>query len=208
MEHPLSSTHKPHPLPVVKDNTLTFDPSHSLTPTPQPIVQEPSSQIIPSQPEQPKKRTKDKKKKKDKKVHKDKMNSEPEVTSDPSSTTADFPDFKRCVSRHLPPLTHTLYTLSPHPHPTHTHFVHYIYTVTPHTHIHTLSQFPPILTDHQRIDYKQTFNHDYAEYLLLKETIDVISTQYQTECSSLGDRLKSLHKRSKEAAVRFVTTRT
>lgn len=59
------------------------------------------------------------------------------------------------------------------------------------------SQFPPILSDDQRVHYKRVFGEDYEEYNSLKERIETISPM----CAALSDKLDSLPKHSEEAKV-------
>ena len=63
------------------------------------------------------------------------------------------------------------------------------------------SQFPPITSNQQRTNYKQLFSSEYPEYLALKENIEKVSLQYQSECTALSQRLQSLDRNSEEARV-------
>jgi len=63
------------------------------------------------------------------------------------------------------------------------------------------SQFPPITSDQQRMDYKRVFNQEYDEYLKLKESIDLAFTRHHQEYAALRDKIKSAPKHSEEAKV-------
>lgn len=62
------------------------------------------------------------------------------------------------------------------------------------------------MNDEERQRYKQIFNKEYVDYLQLKESIDLISNQYQKDCSSLSERLDSVPQQSNEYKVRYCNT--